>query len=325
MKIIVDAMGGDNAPKAVVDGAVMAAEKLGVEIILVGDTTKFNAPDNEKITVVHAPDVIDCDDDPARSIRTKKESSIVVGLNMLAQKQADAFVSAGSTGAVISGATLIVKRIRGIRRAAIGTVLPTATGCTLLMDTGANADCTEEFLQQFAVMGNAYAKAVLGIDNPRIGLLNNGAEETKGSEVVKNTYQLLKKMPINFIGNVEARDVLNGVTDVLVADGFAGNVFLKAVEGTAKYFSGILKSMLTKNIITKICALLLSGGIKTMKDSFNADKHGGAPILGVDGVVIKAHGSSNAEAFYNAIRQASEFAEKDVVSIIKNNLGEEDK
>ncbi len=321
MKIIVDAMGGDNAPGAVIDGAVMAVQKLtDIEVILVGDTTKFSVPENEKITVVHTTEVIDCNDDPAHSIRTKKDSSLVVGLKMLAQGEADAFVSAGSTGAIISGATLIVKRIKGIRRAAIGSVLPTKTGCTLLMDCGANADCTEEFLQQFAIMGNAYAKAMMGVDNPRIALLNNGVEETKGSQVVKNSYGLLKEMPINFIGNVEAKEVLNGVTDVLVADGFSGNVMLKTIEGTAKYFSGELKSMLTKNILTKLCALILSGGIKKLKEAFNADKHGGAPVLGVNGVVIKAHGSSNKDAFYNAIRQAKRFAEEKVVKNIEENL-----
>ncbi len=321
MKIIVDAMGGDNAPGAVIDGAVMAVQKLtDIEVILVGDTTKFSVPENEKITVVHTTEVIDCNDDPAHSIRTKKDSSLVVGLKMLAQGEADAFVSAGSTGAIISGATLIVKRIKGIRRAAIGSVLPTKTGCTLLMDCGANADCTEEFLQQFAIMGNAYAKAMMGVDNPRIALLNNGVEETKGSQVVKNSYGLLKEMPINFIGNVEAKEALNGVTDVLVADGFSGNVMLKTIEGTAKYFSGELKSMLTKNILTKLCALILSGGIKNLKEAFNAEKHGGAPVLGVNGVVIKAHGSSKANAFYNAIRQAKRFAEEKVVKNIEENL-----
>lgn len=321
MKIIVDAMGGDNAPDAVVDGAVAAVENIpDIEVVLVGDTTKFTVPKNDRITVVHTSEVIDCDDDPTHSIRTKKDSSIVVGMKMLAQKEGDAFVSAGSTGAIISGATLIVKRIKGIRRAAIGSVIPTRNGCTLLLDCGANADCTEEFLQQFAIMGNAYAKGMMGLDNPRIALLNNGAEETKGSHLAKNSYQLLKEMPINFVGNVEAKELFNGVTDVLVADGFSGNVMLKTMEGTAKYFSGELKTMLTKNILTKLCALILSGGIKNLKEAFNAEKHGGAPVLGVDGVVIKAHGSSKKSAFYNAIKQAKRFAEENIVDNIKENL-----
>ncbi|MBO7208751.1 MAG: phosphate acyltransferase PlsX [Clostridia bacterium] len=320
MKIIVDAMGGDNAPGEVVKGALMAVEKLGVEVILVGDKNKIEMPQNDKISLVHTEEVIDCDDDPVNSIRTKKDSSIVVGLKMLSEKQGDAFVSAGSTGAVISGATLIVKRIKGIRRAALGAIIPTKKGYTLLMDGGANADCTEEFLQQFAIMGNAYAKALMGVDNPKIGLLNNGVEETKGNEMSKKAYVLLKETDINFIGNIEAREVLNGVTDVLVTDGFSGNVFIKTTEGTAKFFAGLIKEMLTKNILTKICALILSKGIKHIKDVLNSDKFGGAPVLGVNGVVIKAHGSSKAEAFYNAIRQASEFAKKDVVGAIERNI-----
>ncbi len=320
MKIIVDAMGGDNAPAEVVKGALLAVEKLGVEVILVGDKNKIEMPLNDKISLVHTEEVIDCDDDPVNSIRTKKDSSIVVGLKMLSEKQGDAFVSAGSTGAVISGATLIVKRIKGIRRAALGAIIPTKKGYTLLMDGGANADCTEDFLQQFAIMGNAYAKALMGVDNPKIGLLNNGVEETKGNEMSKKAYALLKETDINFIGNIEAREVLNGVTDVLVTDGFSGNVFIKTTEGTAKFFSGLIKEMLTKNILTKICALILSKGIKNIKDILNSDKFGGAPVLGVNGVVIKAHGSSKAEAFYNAIRQASEFAKKDVVGAIERNI-----
>ncbi|MBQ3115114.1 MAG: phosphate acyltransferase PlsX [Clostridia bacterium] len=320
MKIIVDAMGGDNSPSEVVKGALMAVEKLGVQIILVGDKNKIDLPQNDKISLVHTEEIIDCDDDPVNSIRTKKDSSIVVGLKLLADKKGDAFVSAGSTGAVISGATLIVKRIKGIRRAALGAIIPTKKGYTLLIDGGANADCTEEFLQQFAIMGNAYAKALMGIDNPKIGLLNNGVEETKGNEVSKKAHALLKEMPINFIGNIEAREVLNGVTDVLVTDGFSGNVFIKTTEGTAKFFAGLIKEMLTKNIFTKICALILSKGIKNMKDILNSDKFGGVPVLGVNGVVIKAHGSSKDEAFYNAIRQASEFAKKDVVGAIESNI-----
>ncbi len=320
MKIIVDAMGGDNAPAEVVKGALLAVEKLGVEVILVGDKNKIEMPLNDKISLVHTEEVIDCDDDPVNSIRTKKDSSIVVGLKMLSEKQGDAFVSAGSTGAVISGATLIVKRIKGIRRAALGAIIPTKKGYTLLMDGGANADCTEDFLQQFAIMGNAYAKALMGVDNPKIGLLNNGVEETKGNEMSKKAYALLKETDINFIGNIEAREILNGVTDVLVTDGFSGNVFIKTTEGTAKFFSGLIKEMLTKNILTKICALILAKGIKNIKDILNSDKFGGAPVLGVNGVVIKAHGSSKAEAFYNAIRQASEFAKKDVVGAIERNI-----
>ena len=324
INIVVDAMGGDNAPQAVVEGCVAAAEKLGVKITLVGIENDIRAAlgsySGGKIDIVNASEVISCDDDPVKSIRSKKDSSIVVGMRLVADGKADAFVSAGSTGAVVSGATLIIKRIDGIRRVAIGTVIPSENKPSIMLDCGANADCTPEFLQQFAVMGDAYMKAVFGIENPTVALLNNGAEEHKGSTLYKEAHGLLKSMPINFIGNVEARYILSGVADVVVADGFSGNVFLKTVEGTASLFSKKLKSALTKNIFTKISALTLMGGISEMKKSFDYTEHGGAPILGAKSVVIKAHGSSNAKAFYNAVRQAKLFAENNVVKLIADNL-----
>jgi len=323
-RIIVDAMGGDNAPKAIVDGCVKAVEDFDIKITLVGNEELINAClgeyDKGKINVVNATDIITNDDDPAKAIRRKKDSSIVVAMNLLADGQGDAFVSAGSTGAVVSGATLIVKRINGVRRVAIGTVFPTPNKPTLVLDCGANADCTSEFLQQFAIMGNAYMKAVYGIDNPTVGLLNNGAEEHKGSIMYKETHQLLKDMDIKFIGNVEARDVFDSVADVVVADGFAGNILLKATEGTASFFSKKLKEMFMGSIFTKLCALVLKKGIKKMKASFDYTEHGGAPILGSQKVVIKAHGSSNAKAFYNAVRQAKHFYENGVIESINNNL-----
>lgn len=322
--IVVDAMGGDNAPQAIVEGCVKAVADFNVKITLVGNEELIKVclgeHSDDRIDIVNTTDIITNDDDPALAIRRKKDSSIVVAMNLLAEGKCDAFVSAGSTGAVVSGATLIVKRIKGVRRVAIGTVFPTPGKPTLMLDCGANADCTPYFLQQFAIMGNAYMQAVYGIDRPTVGLLNNGAEEHKGSAVYKETHQLLKNIDINFIGNVEGRDVLNSVADVVVADGFAGNVFLKTTEGTASFFSKKLKCLFMKNLVTKLCALALKNGIKEMKSSFDYTEHGGAPILGSQKVVIKAHGSSNAKAFYNAIRQAKNFYENCVIEAINNNL-----
>ena len=322
--IIVDAMGGDNAPKAVVDGCVKAVEDFDIKVTLVGNEELVKAClgeyNGDKIDIVNANDVISNDDDPAIAIRRKKESSIVVAMKLLADGVGDAFVSAGSTGAVVSGATLIVKRINGVRRVAIGSVFPTPNKPTLVLDCGANSDCTSEFLQQFAIMGNAYMQAVYGIDNPTVALLNNGAEEHKGSSMYKETHQLLKNMDINFIGNIEGRDIFSSVADVVVADGFAGNIMLKTTEGTAAFFSGKLKEMFTSSLLTKLCALILKKGIKKMKASFDYTEHGGAPILGAQKVVIKAHGSSNAKAFYNAVRQAKHFYENGVIESINNNL-----
>lgn len=323
-RIIVDAMGGDNAPKAIVEGCVKAVEEFDVSITLVGQENLIKQSlgeySGDKINIVNADEIITNDDDPALAIRRKKDSSVVVALKLLADGEGDAFVSAGSTGAVVSGATLIVKRINGIRRVAIGTIFPTPGKPTLVLDCGANADCTPEFLEQFAVMGNAYMKAVYSVDKPTVGLLNNGAEEHKGSSLYKESHQLLKSSDLNFIGNVEGRDVLSSVADVVVADGFAGNILLKTTEGTASFFSKKLKTMFTKNLLTKLCALLLSSSIKEMKSSFDYTEHGGAPILGAKKVVIKAHGSSNAKAFYNAIKQAKNFYENGVIDAIEHNL-----
>ena len=323
MKIAIDAMGGDNAPKAIVEGSIEAVKKLGVDVILFGDKQQIEKCLNgftKGIEIVHTTEVIDCNDDPALSVRRKKDSSIVVGMKAVAEGKADAFVSAGSTGAVISGATLIVKRIKGIRRVALGTVLPTEKNPALALDCGANADCTPEFLAQFAIMGSAYAKGVMGIKSPKIALFNNGVEENKGCNLTKEAYQLLSQMNINFYGNIEAKDIFSGDADVIVFDGFTGNAALKTVEGTAKYMGGLMKNMFKKNIFTKLCAIILKSGIKDFKSKLNADEEGGAPVLGAEKVVIKAHGSSNSYAFYNAIRQAKKFAENDVINIIKENI-----
>lgn len=320
MKIIVDAMGGDNAPEEIVKGSMMAVERLGVEIILVGDKSSIerHLTNNKSIDILHTTEVIKNDDDPVTSIRSKSDSSMVVGLKMLSEGKGDAFVSAGNTGALVTGTTLIVKRIRGIRRVAMAPIIPTEKGSVILIDGGANVDCPPELLEQFALMGDIYAKAVLGVDKPRVGLLNNGSEEHKGNEAAKTAYGLISALPVNFVGNIEGRDVLLGAADVLVADGFTGNIFLKAIEGTALYFSKNLKCMLMKNIITKICALFLKGGISDFKKKFDYNEHGGAPVLGAKAAVIKAHGSSKDLAFCNAIRQAKKFHETKAVDSIMN-------
>lgn len=325
MNIIVDAMGGDNAPGAIVSGSVAAANKYGVKITLVGDESQIKkhlAGDNSNIKIVHAKDVITQDDDPIKAVREKTESSLVKGLQMLSDNEGDVFVSAGNTGALVTGTTLIIKRIKGIRRVALAPIIPADKCPTILVDGGANVDCSPEMLQQFALMGNVYAKTVLKAENPRVGLLNIGTEEHKGNEATVQTYGLLSQMPLNFIGNVEAREVLNGAADVLVADGFVGNMLIKSVEGTALYFAKNLKEMLTESLMTKICALMLKKGIGNFKKKFDYNEHGGAPVLGARAPVIKAHGSSGEVAFCNAIRQAISFCKADAVNLITDSLHE---
>ncbi len=319
MKVIVDAMGGDNAPEEIVKGSIEAARSLGVEVVLVGDVTRIKkiAGNQSGVTIVHASEVISGEEEPMRAIRAKTDSSMVRGLKMLSAGEGDAFVSAGNSGALVAGATLIVRRISGVRRVALAPIIPTETGSVILVDGGANVDCSAELLQQFAVMGNAYAKTVLDVEAPRVGLLNNGTEASKGGEEVQGAYKFIHALPLDFVGNIEARDVLDGVCDVLVADGFTGNILLKSIEGTAMYFSKNLKAVLMKNLATKISALLLKGGIGNMRKKFDYNEHGGAPVLGAKGVVIKAHGSSKSLAFYNAIRQAKKFYEAGAVGSIE--------
>lgn len=320
MKIIVDAMGGDNAPGAAVAGSMLAADRLGVEIILTGDTQQIKKylTNDTNIKTVHTTQTITYDDDPLDAIRTKRDSSMAKGLEMLAAGEGDAFVSAGNTGALVTGTTLIVKRIKGVRRVALAPVIPANGRATVLIDGGANVDCSPEMLAQFAVMGSVYAQSVFRIEKPVVGLLNNGTEENKGNQAAVEAYKLISRLPLEFAGNIEARDVLSGKAAVLVADGFAGNILLKSIEGTALYFAQNLKQMLTKNTASKICALVLRKGIADFKKKFDYNEHGGAPVLGANGAVIKAHGSSGEVAFFNAIRQAKMFCEADAVKTITN-------
>ena len=331
MRIIVDAMGGDNAPAEIVAGAVQAARELNVEIVLVGREElvrpcldKCAGGKDENIRVVNASEVIDMHDDPSTATRIKKDASMTVALHMLAQGEGDAVVSAGSTGALLTGATLIAKRIRGIRRAAMAPVLPNDEKGVLLIDCGANVECTAEYMLQFAYMGSFYSRHILGCENPRVGLLNVGAEDSKGGELQKQTYALLTQADregrIRFVGNVEARDVFSGGVDVLVTDGFTGNVLLKSIEGTALFLMKHLKLALMSSKRAKFGALLAGGQIRQLKALFDAGEVGGTAMLGISRAVIKAHGSSDARAFASAIRQAKRFVEADIIGEIEKNI-----
>ncbi len=333
MKIVVDAMGGDNAPLEIVKGALMAAREFGVDIILVGrgedilrtleELGESDLPKN--VEVANATEVVEMEDDPATVTRQKADSSMTVGLKLLHDGKADAMVSAGSTGALLSGATLVVKRIKGIRRACLAPIIPTpSNGGTLMVDVGANAECTPEYLLQFAYMGYYFAKAFKGVENPRVGLLNIGVEETKGSPLYKQTYALLKKAGeegrVNFIGNVEARDVMEGVCDVLVSDGFTGNVLLKGIEGVGIFFMRELKGMLKKSALSKMAALILKKDLMGLKKMTDSTEVGGTALLGIQKPVIKAHGSSNAYAIRSAVRQAIKTVDSGVCWSITDNV-----
>ena len=332
MKIIVDAMGGDNAPVSNVRGALDAVRELGVEVILVGrgeDILKVLKDDGiddlpPGLEIVHASEVVEMCDNPATAFREKKDSSLTVGLNLLKNGDGDAFVSAGSTGALLSAATLMVRRIKGIRRAARAPVVPTGGGGAVLIDCGATSEGTPEYLLQFAFMGSYYAERVLKRPEPKVGLLNIGAEPSKGTELQRETHTLLteadKAGRIHFTGNVEAREAVYGAVDVIVSDGYSGNIFLKAMEGTGGYMSRQLKAMFTKNIFTKLAAVLVSGGLKQLKKSMDAGEVGGTALLGIAKPVVKAHGSSDAFAIKNAIRQAQTFAASGIIEDITENI-----
>ena len=335
MRIIIDAMGGDNAPQAPVLGALQGAKQFGAQIILVGrgeeilSVMKANgiADLPEGVEIANADDVVDMHDDPAAVIHKRKNSSMVVGLKMLADGQGDAFISAGSTGALLTGATLLVKRVKGIRRAAMGPAMPNkAGGKTVILDCGANAECTPEFLLQFGLVGSLYAKKYLGIENPRVGLLNIGTEDSKGTPLQKEAYVLLKDAGergiLNFTGNVEARDVPLGAVDVVVCDGFAGNVLLKSIEGTASFMGSLVSRMFKKNLITKLGALCCNSGIKNLKKMLDYREIGGTQFLGIRKPVIKAHGSSDALAFRNAVKQAMDAANSDISVELEQGLAE---
>ena len=324
MKIILDAMGGDNAPEAAVLGAFEAAKSFGAEIILVGRGEAIlevmgrhgitDLP--EGVEIANAEDVVDMHDEPDKVIRKRANSSMIIGLRLLAEGKGDAFVSAGSTGALLTGATLLVKRVKGIRRAAMAPAMPNKKGGkTVICDCGANAECTPEFLLQFGLVGSAFAKKQLGVAEPKVGLLNIGTEDSKGTQLQKDAYALLKdadeKGLLRFVGNVEARDVPLGEVDVVVCDGFAGNVLLKSIEGTAIFMGSLMKRMFKKNLLSKLGYLLCSSGVKDMMKLMDYREIGGTQFLGIKKPVIKAHGSSDALAFRNAVKQAAEAAQND--------------
>jgi glycerol-3-phosphate acyltransferase PlsX len=326
INVIVDAFGGDNAPDAVIEGSILAVQNLGVKVTLVGDEKLINEAAEKHnlvltgIDVVHADTVFDIHEEPTEIIKSGKTSSMAVGLGLLHDGKGDAFVSAGSTGALVVGATFIAKRLKGVKRAALAPIMPAKDGYFMLLDGGANTECRPEALVQFGLMGSAYMEKVMGIKEPRVGLLNIGAEETKGRELEIETYRLLEKSPVNFVGNIEARDMPFSKCDVLVADGYTGNIALKLYEGMGLYFGKTLKNMLTKNLKTKIAAGLLMDQVSEFKKKMDYSEVGGAVLMGIQGTVIKAHGSSDGKAFYNAIRQAKECVETGVSERISSYL-----
>ncbi|WP_053957741.1 phosphate acyltransferase PlsX [Inediibacterium massiliense] len=323
MKIAVDGMGGDNAPIEIVKGCIDAISQLDVEIFLIGkeDALKnaLNGKkfDKDQLHIIYAQEVIENTDKPVAAVRKKKDSSMVVGINLLKEKKVDAFVSAGNTGALLAGSLFGLGRIKGIDRPAIASFYPTKKGKSLLVDAGANAECKPRNLLEFGIMGSIYAQRVLKIENPSIGIANIGTEEGKGNPLAKDSFELLSKASMNFYGNAEARDLPSGIVDVIVCDGFVGNIILKLTEGVAMNMMAMLKEQFLKNMMTKIGAMLLKPSLKEFKKIMDYTEYGGAPLLGVEGAVIKAHGSSNAKAIKNAIKQAKAFAQEEVIKNIK--------
>lgn len=327
MTIIVDAYGGDNAPLEILKGACRARDELGVTITLTGSESGIRACAQENnlsldgMTILDAPDVISMEEDPMEIRRSKSNSSMAVGLRALAEGKGDAFVSAGSTGALVVGSTFIVKRIKGVKRAAIASIMPSDTTPFLMLDCGANAECRPETLVQFAVMGDLYMKHVMGIEKPRVALANIGTESTKGGELQRTAYSLLSDCDLfNFTGNIEARMIPFGGADVVVADGFTGNMLLKMYEGVAAAMMKNIKGIFTKSLTTKLGFLMVKGGLVDFKKKMDYTEFGGAPLLGISRPVIKAHGSSKAKGFFSAIRQAVQTVEKDVCGEIARNM-----
>ena len=326
MKVIVDAMGGDNAPSEIVKGSIEAVNETGIELILVGkeeliskELEQYNY-DRDKVEIIKANDIITNEDDPARAIRRKKESSMVVGMKALKDGRGHAFISAGNTGAILAGGLFIVKRVPGIDRAALTSIYPTLEGNALLVDAGANVDSKAEYLRQFAIMGSIYMENIMGIENPKVGLVNVGAEKSKGNEITKEAYALLEETDINFIGNLEGRDIPAGLANVIVADGFVGNVVLKLTEGMASAIFSKLKDVFMTNAKTKMSALLIKPQIEELRSMMDYREYGSAPLLGVSKPVFKAHGSSDAYAFKNGIKLLINFYSKDITGIIEERF-----
>jgi phosphate acyltransferase len=330
MKIAVDAMGGDYAPVEIVKGAVCAAQDYGIPVILVGDQSKIETElakhtgAASDIEVRHASQVVEMDEHPANAVRRKADSSIVMAANLVKSREAQAMVSAGNTGAAMAVATIKFGRIRGIDRPGIASFLPTSKGKAVMLDAGANVDCSVDNLLQFAVMGSQYAACVMKIANPRIGLLSIGEEASKGDELTKTANARLSEMDLNFIGNVEGKEIFRGAADVVICDGFAGNIVLKVAEGTSEFLLSALKEEIGKGLISKIGAGLLRPAFRRAKAKLDYAEYGGAPLLGLDGVCIISHGRSNALAMRNAIRAAADAVENDVVECIKASVGQKE-
>ncbi|CAM4250802.1 phosphate acyltransferase PlsX [Paenibacillus tarimensis] len=326
MRIAIDAMGGDHAPAEIVKGAVQAAaEWKDTVIVLVGDRERIEpylaGQAQANLEIRHAAEQIGPDEEPVRAVRRKKDSSMVVAGKMVREGEADAMISAGNTGALMTTGLLVVGRIEGIERPGLAPMLPTADNKGMLaLDLGANMDAKPEHLLQYALMGSIYRSSVHGIAKPRVGLLNVGSEAAKGNELTKAAYELLDKAPIHFVGNVESRDVLQRTCDVLVCDGFAGNILLKAMEGTASMVMGALKEEFTRNWRTKLAAAIMLPGLRGLRDKMDYKEHGGAPLLGVNGLVIKSHGSSDARAVKNAVRQARIALQGQLIRSIKAEI-----
>lgn len=327
MIIAVDAMGGDNAPGEIVKGCVQAVnEETGFDILLIGDEAqiknilKDEKYDISRIKVRHTTEIILNDDTPTKAIRSKKDSSMVVGFELVKKHEADVLVSAGSSGALLTGSVLILKRIPGIDRPAVASMVPTKKGRLLLMDSGFNTMCRPNNYVQFGTLGAAYLRAVFGDENPRIGLVNIGVEEEKGSDVVKEANKLLKQSSLNYVGNIESRELFDDVADVAVTDGFTGNVMLKLIEGASDFFFGEIKSLFAKNFASKLSYLMLKKGLAGFKRKLDPDIHGGAPVLGIDGLVIKSHGSSKARTIKYVILRARALAESNFIGLLKEEF-----
>jgi glycerol-3-phosphate acyltransferase PlsX len=326
MRIVLDAMGGDHAPEVAVEGGVMAAREYGIEVVLVGpqevveaelakhDTAGLSLP------VVHASQVIEMTDEPSMAARKKKDSSMVVGMKLVKNGQADAFTTAGNSGGALAAALFRLGRVKGIKRPALSTVFPTRKGLCFISDVGANTDCKPIYLLQFGIMGSAYAERVLGIPNPRVGIVSTGEEEGKGSILVKETFKLLKESDLNFIGNVEGKDIPAGLADVVVTDGFSGNVAIKLAEGVASLLMRVMEEEIKKRPTAVLGALLAKSALREVKSRLDYSEYGGAPLLGVDGVVIIGHGRSNAKAIKNMVRVGKEAVEKGMLEAIKEGI-----
>lgn len=327
MIILVDAMGGDNAPHEIVNGCIDAVtEQDGFDIMLIGDKEKIAGIlkerncENKRIKITHTTEVITNNDSPTKAIKHKKDSSMAVGFKLIKENKGDVFLSAGNTGALMAGSLFILGRIEGVDRPALASYIPTKNGIALLVDAGANTNCKPVNYQQFGIMGSIFMSDVVGIKNPRVGLINVGAEEKKGNEAVRNAYSLLKNSNINFVGNIESRQILEGPADVVVCDGFVGNVILKFLEGAQEFLFGAIKEIFSKNLISKFSALAVKNEFKKFKKTLDYTEYGGVPLLGVEGKVIKSHGSSNAKAIKSAVLRAKNYVESSVIERIREEF-----